>query len=404
VGLLVAVVVVAAAWAQGATAGMGVIATLAARDYRPGEVAPVRLVGGCGGRVALQVYSAGSAPVGAAARGGYDSELGGLPVGAPESVVLRGATTRVVPVQIGEWPSGLYVVQVLGRDCRDYAPFVVNPRQPGRSRVLIVEPTNTWQAYNFEGGDSWYLDPAVHVVGLARSYVGDGLPGHFRMYDLGFLRWYWRTGKRADFVSDDALERFRDGRQLRRLYNLIVFPGHEEYVTPHVFNLIEQFRDLGGSLAFLSADDFFYRVEVSGTVMDGRVRWRDIGRPEAALLGAQYAGWQERLYPNRPFVVVDAQAAPWLFAGTGLHDGSRFGRFGIEIDERAASSPPGTRVLAEIPNDFGPGLSAEMTLYRRGHALVFDAGVMAYGGSADWPVISTMLNNLWRRLASPVDT
>jgi len=29
---------------------------------------------------------------------------------------------------------------------------------------------------------------------------------------------------------------------------------------------------------------------------------------------------------------------------------------------------------------------------------VFDAGVINFGASADWPVVSTLVDNLWRRL------
>jgi hypothetical protein len=285
------------------------------------------------------------------------------------------------------------------RGRQTYAPVIVRPSRLGESRVLVVEPTNTWQAYNFARGDSWYLDPGVQFVDLTRPYLGDGLPPYFRSYDLGFLRWYRRSGERADFVSDTDLERFTNGAQLRRLYRLIVFPGHEEYVTPHAYDLIEQFRNLGGNLAFLSADNFFYRVTYSGRDMVGRTRWRDLGRPEAALVGAEYVGWEQHRYPNRPYRVVDTAAAPWLFAGTGLHDGSRFGHYGIEIDARSAESPPGTRALAEIPDAFGPTVSAEMTIYRRGGATVFDAGVINFGATGDWPIVSRMLTNLWQHLS-----
>jgi hypothetical protein len=74
---------------------------------------------------------------------------------------------------------------------------------------------------------------------------------------------------------------------------------------------------------------------------------------------------------------------------------------GIEIDERSAASPPGTRVLAEIPNEFGPGVSAEMTYYREHGAQVFDAGALNFGASSDWPLVARLLDNLWARLARP---
>jgi hypothetical protein len=163
--------------------------------------------------------------------------------------------------------------------------------------------------------------------------------------------------------------------------------------------MVEQYRDAGGNLAFLSADNFFYQVERSGPTMIGRIRWRDLGQPEAALVGAQYAGWDETRLPNRPYLVGDTAAAPWLFAGTGLQDGSRFGNYGIEVDEHTTTSPPGTHVLASIPNAVAPGVGAEMTYYRLGHAHVFDAGVMNFGATADWPLVSTLVTNLWRHLS-----
>jgi hypothetical protein len=263
----------------------------------------------------------------------------------------------------------------------------------------VVEPTNTWQAYDFDDGDSWYANAGVHDIALDRPYVGRGLPPHFAGYDLGFLRWYDRSGNVADFVADDDLERFASGARLRARYDLIVFPGHEEYVTAHVYDIVTAFRNLGGNLAFLSADNFFYAVQVRGDTMVGRTRWRDLGRPEAALVGAQYAGWELGRYPNRPYRIGTTSLAPWLFAGTGLRDGSLLGRYGIEVDQLTAASPADVRVLARIAGIFGPGISADMTYYRRGRAQVFDAGVMNFGGSADWPVVSTLVANLWRRLA-----
>ncbi len=288
------------------------------------------------------------------------------------------------------------------------APFVVRPRGLGEHRVAVVLPTNTWQAYNLRdvdgdgAGDSWYAHAGVASVDLSRPYLDRGIPPRFRGYDRGFLRWLALRRAEADFLADDDLERFASGDRLKRLYDLIVFPGHEEYVTTHAYDVVERFRDLGGNLAFLSANNFFYRVERRGQLLFKLGRWRDLGRPEAALVGVQYVDWNQNRYPNRPFTVAGASRAPWLFAGTGLRDGAVFGHYGIEIDARTSSSPRRIQVLARIPGAFGPGKSAEMTYYEtpRG-AKVFAAGVLNFGGSALLPDVSRMLENLWRRLAAP---
>ena len=191
---------------------------------------------------------------------------------------------------------------------------------------------------------------------------------------------------------------------LARLYDLIVFPGHEEYVTTHAYDIVERFRDLGGNLMFLSSNNFFYRVERRGPRLYRLGRWRDLGRPEAALVGVQYVDWNQSRYPNVPYTVTGAGRARWLFRGTGLRNGARFGSYGIEIDARTPQSPRGVRVLARIENAFGPGKTAEMTYYETARgARVFAAGVLNFGGSALWPTTSKLLENLWQRLAPPPD-
>lgn len=215
------------------------------------------------------------------------------------------------------------------------------------------------------------------------------------------MAWLARSGKRADFLSDDDLDRF-SSENLLRLYDLIVFAGHEEYVTTHAYNVIEAFRNAGGNLLFCSANNFFYRVVREGETLTRSGRWRDLGRPEAALVGVQYVGWYEGRYANAPYVVTGSADAPWLFRGTGLVDGSPFGTFGIEVDARTPASPPQTRVLAVARNIFGPGASAEMTYYATtSGAKVFAAGVLNFGGSAWSSPVAVMLENLWATLSRP---
>lgn len=129
-------------------------------------------------------------------------------------------------------------------------------------------------------------------------------------------------------------------------------------------------------------------------------RFRDLGRPEAALLGAQYLDWNRGIYPNRPYRVVGARRIPWLFAGTRLKNGSLIpGHYGIEIDATTSASPPGTTVIATIPNIF-PGETADMTYYTTAAgAEVFDSGTINFGGAAENRYVSMMLNNLWVHMA-----
>jgi len=393
----------------GRAANAHLLAGFDARSYAPGDRAALHIDGGTTRRVTVQFFLAGA--VGADVAGttdkGWDKHTFGKPISRPELLhrPAKGAWTE--HLRLGStWPSGDYVARLTWTGGFDYAPFILRAKTPGTAPVLVIEPTNTWHAYNVYDGDSWYLDSSVHTIDLTHPFpatdvrgavVPAGLPEQFWRLDVGFLRWYWKSGFRADFVSDDDLEHITNVKQLLR-YRLIVFAGHEEYVTSHVYKLITQYRDAGRNLAFLSANNFFYKVDVHGNTMTGRTRWRDIGKPEASLIGSQYVGWDEAHYANHPYHLIDRQAAPWLFTGTGLSNGATFGTYGIEIDEPNTVSPDDTDVLAEIPHEFGDK-AADMTIYRMGGSTVFDAGVLNFAASAHWPKISRMVTNLWGHLS-----
>jgi hypothetical protein len=403
-------VVFGAVLGSGQASNAPLLAGFGARSYAPGQVAVLDIGGGDANRATLQIFHAGTAGTpGVAIAPGWDKPTFGKPVTTPQLVRRPAGNGRwAADIRLGtNWSSGDYVARLTWGVHTAYAPFVLRPSRLGTSPVLVVEPTNTWHAYDVVDGDSWYLNSSVHVIDLTHPFAASrvtgapvpaGLPLQFSHYDLGFLRWYSQSGYRADFISDDDLERISNAHQLSG-YRLIVFAGHEEYVTSHTFDVITQYRNAGGNLAFLSANNFFYRVTVAGNTMTGRMPWRDLGRPEAALVGAQYAGWDEGKYPNRPYHIVNTAAAPWLFEGTGLHDGSVVGNYGIEVDEPNSASPAHTRVLAEIPNELGPGKPAEMTIYTRGRSTVFDAGAINFGSSAHWPALSRFFSNLWSHLS-----
>jgi hypothetical protein len=380
-----------------------IVAAFSQRSYAPGERAHLLIRNPPAG-LRVGIFHAGFAK----GRIRRDDVMTGMRVTQPRSVAAAGSHA-VLRVTIGPWETGLYFARLTARGGKvGYAPLIVRPQRLGTSRVAVVLPTNTWQAYNFRDdngdgiGDTWYADPYISSVDLTRPYLNRGVPPHFRGYDAGFLRWLAERGKRPDFLADDDLERIRSGALLARDYDLVVFSGHDEYVTPHAYAVIRRYKRLGGNLAFLSSDNFFYRVVRRGQTLFRTGRWRDLGRWTAPLMGVEYVGWNGNRYPNRPYVVRGARSAPWFFAGTSLGNGDRFGSYGIEIDQRTRRSPPNTIVLARIANEFGPGRSAEMTYYQtRTGAKVFSAGTINFGGSTQWPVAGRLLDNVWARLSRP---
>lgn len=364
-----------------------VVAWFAERSYRP-DTAAALWVRTPASRATIRVYHA-------------VTSHWWIEVAPASEVDLHGRQQRL-EVRIGDWPSGLYLADITAGGGTGSAPFIVRPRYAGESSVAVVLPTNTWAAYNLRDddgngyGDTWYADPRVHTVALSRPFLNGGIPRQLG----GFSAWLAGHRLTADFYSDEDLNAVPNGGRLASLYNLVVFAGHEEYVTQHVFSIVKRYRDLGGNLAFLSANNFFARVRIAGGRMTCLGHFRDFGRPEAQLVGVQYVDWFRRRYRNRPYIVRSISAAPWLFNGTGLAAGDSFGfGYGVEIDAVAPSSPPSTRVIAEIPSIFGPGKTAQMTYYRtQAGAKVFAAGAMNF----DTPqsgVTDRMLRNLWDYLA-----
>ena len=83
--------------------------------------------------------------------------------------------------------------------------------------------------------------------------------------------------------------------------------------------------------------------------------------------------------------------------------GQELGGYGIEIDQATVVTPPGTIVLAEIPDLYGPGLTAQMTYYETGRgARVFAAGAFHLTRAVtNDPAVWRMLANLWARMVKP---
>jgi hypothetical protein len=366
-------------------------------SYRPGAVATL-VVTSRVSSLGLQLFRVGAE----SSAGQRRYEMRGTPV-TDRLSVSPGARGRV-RVRMGDWPSGVYYAELRAGGRVGYAPFVLAPRLLGQHSVAIVMPTNTWFAYNrrdVDGdgyGDTWYERWSIRAVDMTRPFLDRGVPPQFHFYDLPFLRWLHITGKAVDVLSQHDLEHVVTGDSLARAYELIVFPGHHEYVTTREYDVVRRYRNLGGNLMFLSANNFYWQAIKRGPMMSRIRRYRDQGRPEASLVGVQLVasgGGKHR----GPYRILRSSAGEWLFAGSGLAPGSTFGTFGIEIDHVTRASPKGIEVIAELRGVFGLH-TGQMTYYETTTgAKVFAAGAFTLAGFALVEPVSTMLENLWNRLA-----
>lgn len=368
------------------------------QSYRPGQVARLAFYD-TAPRVSLRIMRAGTNQTRLLA----NDLLTGSPVTRTERLgsVRPG---RIVAIKLDNWPSGVYYAELKAPGGRvGYAPFVLGPRTLGEHDVAVVEPTQTWQAYNFRDDngdnvpDTWYWS-GTHAR-LGRPFLNRGVPNHFKYYDMPFLQWLYRTHRHVDVLADADLYG-PNGAELRAAYKLIVFPGHHEYVTTHEYDAVTQYRNLGGHLIWLSANNFIWKITIADHIMTRVSKWRDLGRPEASLIGVQY--FHNDMGQHRgAWVVQKNDTTRWIFAGTGLQSGEGFSSGGIEADCITPDSPHGTHVVAEIPNLYGPGMTADMTYYETASgAKVFAAGAFSLADGIANPQVARVVRNIWQDLDS----
>ena len=188
---------------------------------------------------------------------------------------------------------------------------------------------------------------------------------------------------------------------LARAYDLIVFAG-----PPRVRHRRASTTSSRASATAVATSCSCPRTTSSGesTVEDDvdrrrPSRWRDLGRPEAALVGVQYVGESARRRVGR-----GSSARRRRARGSSPERACVSGRRSRAAASRSTRSRPARRAasrsLAEIPNLFGPGMTAQMTYYetpcrrtrvRRGCVPPHPA--VDVGLRSSW----RMLENLWAR-------
>jgi hypothetical protein len=306
---------------------------------------------------------------------------------------------KTIPLAIGDWKPGVYFVAAVSSSGDiGYAPLIVRAAKP-TSRVAVLIPDHTWFAYDFFDDnrdgfpDSWYYRQGNDVVSLERPFDHSGVPWQFSSQMWPFLRWARLHDAGADFLSEsDAIAL---GPELAQDYDLIVVPTHLEYVTTDEYDALQRYRDAGGDLIFLASNDIYWRVDVAGGFMHRVGKWRQLGRPESALVGAQYAG--SKTNDAGPYIVGDAGAATWVFAGTGLSPNALFSDAGDEFDLTTQYSPPGTQVVATVRTPYHRG---EMTYYELAGAKVFAPGAFLTERVLQ-PAESRLLENVWNHSDAP---
>ena len=253
-------------------------------------------------------------------------------------------------------PSGYYTVtfSALGDDDRAVgtgtAFFVVRPKEPGKNaKILLQLSTNTYNAYTNWGGYSLYAYHGRHKVQGRRVSFDRPLYSQFSRWEEPFVKWAEAAGYALDYCVNSDLE-FRP--EILKPYALVLSVGHDEYWSAPMRDNLEKYIENGGNVAFFSGntccwqvrsedngrslacwkqsfgDDPFYK---SGNWKLLTSLWSHylVGRPENNLTGVGFLwGGYHRShgqFMDGPGSFITHRPDHWLFAGTNLKHGERFG-------------------------------------------------------------------------------
>jgi N,N-dimethylformamidase len=349
--------------------------------------------------------------------------------------------------------SGLYYLWARTPSGRAFSsPWVVAPSTP-QARVAVLASTNTWNAYNNFGGRSNYInaerlpptptvnarqdldryqkplpfgtwrpkdeeyrplsfdrpephnhlfdDPRVADPVQGRVQCGQA-PGEWRLYG-----WLEREGVDYDLYAEGHLH---EGLVPLDDYQVLIIAVHPEYWSREMYQAVKSWVfERGGRLMYLGGNGLNCEVvfeadgamrclshlhsehgEMGGRAPDGSMydsRMHRTLESEANLLGVVCT--ETGIMTAAPYRVIDA--AHWIFHGTGLANGDRFGQrslheripggaSGHETDKRSAHSPPNTLLLAKGDNPDEGG--SEIVLHERDHGgAVFSVGSITWVSS-----------------------
>jgi hypothetical protein len=257
-----------------------------------------------------------------------------------------------------------------------YIPLTVRSGDAS-GKIVLINGDTTWQAYNPFGGYSLYRGPngafatRARAVSFDRPYGGfEGAQGdsEFQANLLPLLSLVERLGLPAEYLSDTDLH--SDPHALDGAL-AVLSPGHDEYYSTLMRDRLEAARDKGTNLAFLGSNAIFRHIRLDKTSSGpnrlmtcykvpeedpfygsndaettGQWRYPPNARPESALTGVFYDS-----NPVKADMVI-RNPNHWLFAGTGVRDGTVLpGLVGPEYDRvnLDVSTPRPLEVLARSP-------------------------------------------------------
>ena len=289
------------------------------------------------------------------------------------------------------WISGIYLLRIDSNSGHRFFVYFIVRNNSYASPILVMEPTKTNQAYNRFGGESLYYSGnnegrvRAYKVSFDRPYMGGAGTGGLFAHEHEMVRWLEASGFDVTYISD--VDRAANPTILLGHSTFLVM-GHDEYWTWDERNYVENALNAGVNMVFASANESYWNIRLEASangpnrVVVGykeaaldpaleptpqTVTFRDLGRPENALIGTNYQSHYDEMLYNYPWVAA-APASSWYFDCTGLQPGDRVNNIvGEEWDGLVPDqyTPPGIERLAHniMHNPQGEPMPHDTTIY-----------------------------------------
>jgi hypothetical protein len=297
------------------------------------------------------------------------------------------------------WPAGDYLLKLAASSGAEHFVPITLRSASTAGKVVLLNGVTTWQAYNLWGGYDLYAGPGgfpdrSYAVSFDRPYSLNGA-NMFLYYDQPAVAIAERSGVPLAYETDVDLNA---NPGLLAGARAVISLGHDEYYSQPMRTALTSARDGGTNVAFLGANAVYRHIRFGSTALgadrlvicykDAAIDpmftadktqttqdWRDPPdpRPESVITGDFY----ECNPVSDPYVVYAPSS--WIFAGTGVRQGTSFPDLvGVEYD-RVNPSVPFPRplqVLAHSPVVCGGRASSADTSY---YTVPSGAGVLDVG-------------------------
>lgn len=323
------------------------------------------------------------------------------------------------------WPAGSYLIRLTADSgAQRYVPLTVRSESTA-GRVVALNATTTWQAYNMWGGHDLYGGPGGFesrstAVSFDRPYDGNGA-GKYMAFEQPAIAIAEKMGVPLAYATDNDLH--ADSALLNGARGLLTL-GHDEYWSTAMRKNVTRARDQGVNIAFLGANAVNRHIRYARTALgadrlvicykdsaadpitptnpaEATQDWRlpPRPRPESELIGIQYV-----CFPAEgPFTVRRPDF--WMFRGTGVRAGTRFpGIIGPEADavNRGGPTPRPIEIVAQSAITCGnrPATAHASYYTAKSGAGVFATGTMRWVCAMRGPACGHGITEAGRRFVT----